>query len=331
MVLLLLSLFSGCHLQARPAAVDGVYTLCEEVQGYSGETLELKDGKFRYWFYSDVATGDEPKYPLTGTYTVNGSSVKLDHPQIRRDERVLATVNGVRVLWRADGLKAWEKDQRLHPYAILIRVEGAASGETVKRPSLELLKTPEMRDREKREYEERFNDVPVEARTLLRARTMEGDPDMDAYKAEVMKARSQPDAKLVGQLITLISIDSHVPAERILQDLYGSSFLIEEPPAFKKDPAALKKALEALVVGVASAKDRYGLEAALLTFLRASGVPSIYLPVDGTGITINLATLGRDGYRSSSEGTPADDVRWKKRMDKLIPACQEWMRVNLPK
>ncbi len=114
-------------------------------------------------------------------------------------------------------------------------------------------------------------------------------------------------------------------------DLYGSSVLFREPPPFKKDPAALKKALEALVEGAASARDREGLEEALLTFLRASGVPSVYLPVEGTGITIQLATLGQDGYRSSSEGTPPDDVRWKKRMNQLIPACQEWMRVNLPR
>ncbi len=213
-------LLGALRPQARPAAVDGVYTMCDEVRGYSGETVELQDGKFRYWFYSDVVSADEPTYPLTGKYTLEGSTVTLNHPQIYRKERVLAAVNGVRVLWREDGLRAWEKDKRLHPYAILIRVEGATSGEGVPRPSLELLKTPEMRAREKKEDEERYNHLPAESRVLFRARSKEGDPGMDAYKAAVGEARSRLDATLVGQLIGQCSdVGNSVEARSILGDL----------------------------------------------------------------------------------------------------------------
>src|SRR4051812_47199509 len=125
---LVILVLAGCY-ETRSALLEGVFTMCEEVQGYSGETVVLKDGKFRYWFHSDVSAGDEPSYPLQGPYRVSGSTVTLDHPQIHSPRRTIATINGVQVLWREDGLKLWEGERRLHPYAVLLRVD-VSSGES---------------------------------------------------------------------------------------------------------------------------------------------------------------------------------------------------------
>jgi hypothetical protein len=332
-IIVALVLLSACSPQEQAPAVDGVYTLCKEVTGYSGETLELKGGKFRYWFYSDVRTDKEPKYPLTGTFTLSGTALTLDSSDVHSGTRTVDKVNGVPVLWRKDGLELWQKEKRLHPYAVLIRIDGATEGSArPERPSLDLLMTKEMRDRDKKEHEERYSDLPPESRALFRAKTQEGDRHRESYKQAIAQARVQPDPKLVGQLVGLLNHESEgIRARGILGDLYGSSWLIKEPPPFVKDPKARKQALEALIDGLSHAKDRYCLENALLVFLRASDTRSIDLEVPEAGITIKLSVQGTDGYTSDSRGTPRDDIVWKKLIAKLIPPCQDWMRTQLSK
>src|SRR5262245_19528277 len=122
---LLLTVGALLTLQADVRLPEGVYVMCKEVSGYSGETIELKDGRFRYWFYSDVVSGREPKYPLNGTYRVSGNTLILENDKISAPKRTIAVVNGVDVLWRKDGLELWEKDKRVHPYAVLIRIPTA--------------------------------------------------------------------------------------------------------------------------------------------------------------------------------------------------------------
>jgi hypothetical protein len=332
----LLPLAAAILLTAQEPAklVEGVYSLCEEVSGYSGEVVELKDGKFRYWFYSDVSGGgEEPKYPLTGDYRIAGDTLTLAHDQIRSKDRTIAVVNGADVLWRDDGLKLWKKEQRIHPYAILIRMPGLKDGSKVHdRPRLEILYTKEMKEREKKEYEERYHDAPAEARLLLRARSREGDPQMQEYKKEIAAAREQPDPKLVAQLIGLLHRDSPaaIEAHSILEDLYQESFLIRPEPPFLKNPAAKEKALGTLIDALSSAKDRYALQETLMLFLRVTGTAKIDLEVPETGHRIKLATLPSGGSYGS-EGTAADDVSWLKSMSKLIPACQKWMREQIQK
>jgi len=46
-------------------------------EGYMGVAIALTTNEYYYWFYSDVGTGDEPKYPLTGSYTLAGSNLHL--------------------------------------------------------------------------------------------------------------------------------------------------------------------------------------------------------------------------------------------------------------
>jgi hypothetical protein len=228
--LLLAALFS---LQADAKVPEGVYSMCEEVAGFSGEVLELKDGKFRYWFYSDVGTDKEPTYPLTGTYRISGTTLTLDNEQIYKRDRTFAVVNGVNVLWKSDGLKRWTDDKRIHPYAVLIHMPGKTDGSTVEaRPSIKSLYTQEMIDREKKEYEERYQDRPEEVRVLLRARTRKGDPDMEAYRKEILRARAQLDPKLIVQLIGLLrhGCDDSIKAGSILTDLFQAGWLIQDPP-----------------------------------------------------------------------------------------------------
>jgi hypothetical protein len=48
-------------------------------EGYMGIVLSLeKDNMFSYWFYSDVVTGDEPKYPIKGKYKIEYGCLVLE-------------------------------------------------------------------------------------------------------------------------------------------------------------------------------------------------------------------------------------------------------------
>jgi hypothetical protein len=188
-----------------------------------------------------------------------------------------------------------------------------------------------MKDRDRKEYEERYNDMPAEARVLLRARSRDDDPHLHEYKKEIGAAREQPDPKLVGQLVGLIHRNSaaSIQGRSILEDLYQESFLIRPEPPFLKDPAARRKALGTLIDALASAKDRSALEDTVMLFLRVTGVARIDLEVAETGHRIKLSPLPNGGGSYGSEGSAADDVDWLKSMPKLIPACQKWMRAQL--
>jgi hypothetical protein len=325
--------------QAPAKLTEGVYSLCEEVSGYSGEVVELKGGKFRYWFTSDVRTGREPDYPLNGSYAIAGSTLTLDHKEIHSRDRTIAVVNGTDVLWRDDGLKLWKKEQRIHPYAVLIRMPGATDGSKVNaRPSIKTLCTPEMEDREKKEYEDRFKDQPQEVRALLRARTTRGDGEMAAYRKEIAKARENLDPKLVAQLVALMGRDAphHIEARSILNDLYQSGWLIKDEPSFLKEKESKSKALAILIDGLAAAVDRYGVEDPLLLFLRVSGIGEINLEIPEAGVRIKLKAGPNDGYSSGSgsldfRSNLPKTTRWSDEIKAVVSAVQKWMRAHVEK
>lgn len=85
---------------AKPA--NGVFV----TYGYHSTVLELKDGKFRYWFSSDVVD-EKLKYPLEGTYTTEGDTISLKNENIFPPEVdwTAKSVDGVLTLWRSDALK----------------------------------------------------------------------------------------------------------------------------------------------------------------------------------------------------------------------------------
>lgn len=328
----LMGLLLGC--QEKLTSIQGVYTMCSEVEGFSEETIELQDGKFRYWFYSDVLVDGEPTYPLEGAYCIFGSTLTLEHPRIHEPVRTIAVVNGVNVLWRKDGLDLWKKEGRIHAYAVLLRVEGI-TGEPGPdgRPSIAVLKSAKLQERERGEYEGRYNDQPAEVRVLLRARSLRGDSDMVIYKEEIARARAQPDPKLLAQLIGLLGRDSGpaIPAMNILEDLFLETWLLKEPPPFVHLPASKIRAIEDLIGALSSAPDRRALESALMLFLRISGIGKIDLSVPGSGIRIILEVGPNGGGSYGSEGAAANDTDWVKSMSTLIPACQQWMSAQLTK
>jgi hypothetical protein len=132
---------------SRSQGLEGVYCTSHEIGGFSGTILELKDGKFRYWFYSDVGGLDEPQYPLTGKYMQKDQVLTLDHPKVNQREWIPGMVNGVPVLWRDDALQHWRKDRKVYDYGVLIKTEGAISADgEIPRPSVKELYGANQRD-----------------------------------------------------------------------------------------------------------------------------------------------------------------------------------------
>ena len=85
--------------------VDGVFF----TYGIHNQVIELKDGKFRYWFNSDCKGSDVEA--LEGSYKVEGNKVILSHPKIfelTANWDVLS-IDGVVTLWRRDALQFREE------------------------------------------------------------------------------------------------------------------------------------------------------------------------------------------------------------------------------
>jgi hypothetical protein len=128
--------------------IEGVYCTGSEIGGFSGTVLELRDGRFRYWFYSDVVGPNEPHLPVIGDYSMEGEKVVL------RDNRVNPTiwnpdtVNGIRVLWRDDGLKVWRDQRKIYDYSVLIKTDATIpKNGMIEGPSIRSLYDARMRRR----------------------------------------------------------------------------------------------------------------------------------------------------------------------------------------
>jgi hypothetical protein len=321
---------------------EGVYQLCNEVSGFSGETLELKGGKFRYWFYSDVVSGST-KYPLSGSYSVWGNTLVLLKPELLLETRTIAELNGVNVLWRGDGLKLWKNEKRIQPYAVLIQNPlHVEADQTPEPPSVEWIYTDEMRSLRKKRHEQRFNDQPAEVRAMLRARTLQGDEDLSVYRAEILKARIKPDPNLIQQLVALLGYNNGlgVDANMILEDIYLSTHLMPDEPATRRSKDELQHALGILIDGFSVAPDRSALEAALLIYLRASRVGKMLLEIPEGGVRLKLeAADGEAGASYTSTGSESFgerskhplDHNWREKMKIIIPVCQQWAREQLKK
>jgi len=107
--------------------------------GFQRETLELKDGRFRYWFASDVVVPNPQKYPTEGSYEVNRDQLALSSGQTY----TVRTLHGTPTLWRPAAVDYWNRHQVIDVYGILLAVEGIKSRE----PTIEPLFTKEQWDR----------------------------------------------------------------------------------------------------------------------------------------------------------------------------------------
>jgi hypothetical protein len=86
---------------------------------YSTTVLELKDGRFRYWFSSDLRGPREPSYPLTGNYRTNGGTITLAHKEIYQTNWTFMTYEGKATLWRPTALNHWNETRKVDPWGVL--------------------------------------------------------------------------------------------------------------------------------------------------------------------------------------------------------------------
>jgi hypothetical protein len=326
----------------KPALLaEGVYKTCEEVSGFSGEILELKEGRFRYWFYTDVITGREPAYPLSGTYRIKGNTLVLKHPDVPDNERLIDILNGVHILWRDDGLAYWRKERQIQPYAVLIHIPEARANDVSARPSVDLLYTNEMRERRARRSEQLFADQPARLRAIFRAlRTRSSDPGLNEYFREIIRVRTEPNPEVLGQLVGLLGDSSglNIEAEDILSNILLPLPPLPGVPDDKLPKDDLHRLLMKLIDAFSSARDSRALQYAIMIYLEASEVHKIDLTIGEAGVRITLefsdGPEGAKNYRFACEelvGSPnrPRDETWSEKMNIVIPMCQKWAREHL--
>ena len=95
---------------------NGVFMLAT---GFSATVLELKDGRFRYWFETDAVSGKEPQYPLSGEYALAGDTITFKHEQIHDTQWTFRTFKGVITLWRAAAVTYYKEQKAIDPNGIL--------------------------------------------------------------------------------------------------------------------------------------------------------------------------------------------------------------------
>jgi len=103
----------------QPHPLEGVYHFHN---GYQSETLELRNGHFRYWFWTDAgARGGH--LPLEGTYSVNGSTLILNRDDILLgNQRIFHTLKGMDALWRPEAFELWLSKGTINTYGVIVRL-----------------------------------------------------------------------------------------------------------------------------------------------------------------------------------------------------------------
>lgn len=98
---------------ASPA--EGVFVTYGFGTGHN-TVIELKGGKFRYWFSSDRKGADVEG--LEGTYTAEGDKIVLKHPKLIPLESnwTVRSIDGVVTLWRSDAIKKLDESDLWNLY-----------------------------------------------------------------------------------------------------------------------------------------------------------------------------------------------------------------------
>jgi hypothetical protein len=155
------------------------------------------------------------------------------------------------------------------------------------RPTAEVLFDESKRAELEKEYNDRFSDVPLPARRLLRALTEE--PLRRSYAAEVRKARVSLNPELVNQLVALLERENSWrfyyreflgygrpyanEAREVLEALCLGTVYAKGRPAFNRSRADLSRALVILADSMQHARNLPALEFTLNLFLRVSRMP----------------------------------------------------------
>jgi hypothetical protein len=303
---------------------NGLYAMCQDVAGFSGEFLELKDGKFRYWFYSDVVgVDDPPKYPLEGRYKIEGEKLTLDHKDVYSNVRTLDELNGIKIVWREDGLKHWKATKSIHPYAVIIWTQAALKDDKLaelKRPALDSIKSAEVKALEEKAYQERFNDMPLPVRELFRDQFSENELERDRLRAHFAKFRKAPDPELFKQLVGILS-------KRDDTSSYARYFLGELIPVEGDKTQALGMMVDAI-----SLVNPDSLENFMVEFMDNAGVHHCSLKIPESGIWLEWELDGNSlqSRTEQLEGAPKG-LDWRKEFKPVIAACEKWCRAQIAK
>ena len=92
--------------------------------GLSKLVLELKNGRFRYWYMTDGGEGPEPTYPVTGTYSAQGATIQLIHGEdYLQDVWTFRKIDGATTLWRPNAIKCWHEKRGFDGYGVLYVTE----------------------------------------------------------------------------------------------------------------------------------------------------------------------------------------------------------------
>ncbi len=117
---LILVLMCGRNLAGEiPHPIEGVYHLHN---GYQSETLELRNGHFRYWLWTD-AGARRGHLPLEGTYSINGSTLILNRDDILLgNQRIFHPLKGMDALWRPEAFELWLTKGTIDTYGVIVRL-----------------------------------------------------------------------------------------------------------------------------------------------------------------------------------------------------------------
>jgi len=114
--------------------------------GFQWETLELRDGRFRYWSASDVMAEHPPKYPIEGTYLIKDNQLILSNDKTYS----LCSINGTKMLWKLRAVQYWEQYEIIDASGMLVQVKSVGSEE----PSLTPFFTKQQWDRSAEQVKE---------------------------------------------------------------------------------------------------------------------------------------------------------------------------------
>lgn len=215
---------------------------------------------------------------------------------------------------------------------ILVRVADGPTGDKLDQKAFKFPSVTRLLDKaaakrfwkeEQENHDARYTDVPEPLRNLLREHSNRDDGDMTGYRKLLLEQQKKLDTKLITQLLGETGKGvSIVVGPMVLQDLYGCGRSSDEP-AFAKNDATKWAALQSLVNAMSEAKNSHAMNAALLVFLRTSGLKQIEQTcTDGTQVMLRWEK-GRTTTKSYdlSEAVSTDCQRWaNERLAELFGA-----------
>ena len=314
------------------ANFDGIYTESRTMIDEEGEeqiffpydhaVLELQGDRFKFWHFSDCI--GFRKFPISGKFLLNGENLELESDKLEPSEKryVVTTIKGVTGIWPEKELQNWKDGKSPIIVPILVRVADGPSGKELdktafKFPSVTPLFNKDAaeqywtKDREK--HDARYMDVPKPLRSVLREKSRRDDPDLASYTKLILAQQQELDPILIKQLFAETGSEvSIVVGPMVLKDLFGCGALFTEEPAFAKEDHTKRAALQTLVNAIPQATDSRSLNAALLVFLRTTGLKEINLACSNGVQVMFRWDKGKTTHKSYDfdETVAVDCQRW---------------------